>query len=222
MNKSKIEKIKKLLNTTGRTEEETSAFLAMAKKLMDSEGLSTEDITKYSIDDELGELGDSWLNDGEEKRLLNWKKVLLSNLAYFFDCRIINHTINSKNKILIVGRESNRITCQMMYNWIHDRTMKEARELYGSQTAKRNSYCVGVANGIATKVHQLKGDISKPNGWGIVPINEVDAYMKSKFSNLRNRSISTTVSDRQAMSAGRKVGENTSLNNQFGLKAICA
>jgi len=226
MNKTeKIEKIKKLLALAGNNPEKNEAERAMfvAQKLMSSEGISAEDIANSTMDDELGELGEDWLNEGEEKQLYNWKKVLISNLAYFFDCKLINYPNGRKCKLLIVGRESNRITCEMFYNWLHDRTMKEAKEIYGNQTAKRNSYCVGVANGIAVKIHEIKPSKDVKNGWGIVPLDEVEQFMKEKHSNLsKGKSISTTVRDGAAAAAGRKVGENTSLNHQFGLKAIGA
>lgn len=220
----KIEKIKKLLalSSNNPEREEAERAMEMACKMMSDEGLTAEDIKQSSMDDEYGELGESWLNDGELKQMLNWKKVLISNLAYLFDCKLINFSEQRKNKILIIGRESNRITCEMMYNWLHDRTMKEARELYGAQTAKRNSYCVGVANGIAAKVHQIKPKENLPNGWGIVPLSEAESYMKQFHPNTVKRSLSTTVSDREANSRGYRVGKDTSLNHQFGLKAICA
>lgn len=229
MSKSdKIEKIKKLLakadNSRNSSEQEAAVAMEMAMSMMDSAGISMADIQASTMDDEFGEMGHSWLNGGESKQMFNWKKVLIHSLAYFFDCELVNCPEGRKSKVDIIGRESNRITCEMFYNWIHDRTMKEAKERFGSQTAKRNAYCVGVAQGIKMKVFEIKPKAmtSKANGWGIVPINEVKGYLRKIYPELRTGKITTTSSDRDAYAAGRIVGENTSLNNQFGLKAICA
>jgi hypothetical protein len=229
MSKSdKIEKIKKLLakadNSRNSSEQEAAVAMEMAMSMMDSAGISMADIQASTMDDEFGEMGHSWLNGGEPKQMFNWKKVLIHSLAYFFDCELVNCQEGRKSKVDIIGRESNRITCEMFYNWIHDRTMKEAKERFGSQTAKRNAYCVGVAQGIKMKVFEIKPKAmaSKANGWGIVPINEVKGYLRKIYPELRTGKITTTSSDRDAYAAGRIVGENTSLNNQFGLKAICA
>lgn len=229
MSKSdKIEKIKKLLakadNSRNSSEQEAAVAMEMAMSMMDSAGISMADIQASTMDDEFGEMGHSWLNGGEPKQMFNWKKVLIHSLAYFFDCELVNCPEGRKSKVDIIGRESNRITCEMFYNWIHDRTMKEAKERFGSQTAKRNAYCVGVAQGIKMKVFEIKPKAmaSKANGWGIVPINEVKGYLRKIYPELRTGKITTISSDRDAYAAGRIVGENTSLNNQFGLKAICA
>lgn len=229
MNKTeKIEKIKKLLakadTSRNSSEEEAATAMRMAMAMMDSAGISMADVQVSSMDDEFGELGHSWLNGGEAKQYFNWKKVLISNLAYFFDCEIVNCAEGRKSKIDIIGRESNRITCEMFYNWLHDRTMKEAKEKYGAQTAKRNSYCLGVAQGIANKIKQIKPreEAVKANAWGIVPVDEVNKLMCELYPDLTHGKLKTTMSDGSAYAAGREVGNNTSLNHQFGLKAICA
>ena len=233
MSKSdKIEKIKKLLakadTSRNSSEEEAEVAMKMAMAMMNSADISMSDVQASSMDDEFGELGHSWLNGGEAKQYFNWKKILIQNLAYFFDCAVINCAEGRKSKLDLIGRESNRITCEIFYNWIHDRTMKEAKEKYGSQTAKRNSYCLGVAQGIANKIKQIKQikqikpkeENAKVNGWGIVLIDEVNKLMCELYPHLTHGKIKTTMSDGSAYAAGREVGRNTSLKHQFGFKAI--
>lgn len=229
MNKTdKIEKIKKLLakadTSRNSSEEEAEVAMKMAMDMMNSADISMSDVQASSMDDEFGELGHSWLNGGEAKQYFIWKKILIQNLAYFFDCAVINCAEGRKSKLDLIGRESNRITCEMFYNWLHDRTIKEAKEKYGSQAAKRNSYCLGVAQGIANKIKQIKPkeENAKVNGWGIVPIDEVNKLMCELYPRLTHGKLKTTMSDGSAYAAGREVGSNTSLNHQFGLKAICA
>ena len=107
-----------------------------------------------------------------------------------------------------------------MYNWIHDRTMKEAKEKYGNQTAKRNSYCMGVANGISVKVHKMKKEFPQRNAWGIIPVDEVMNYLSKTHPSAKNVKVDSSFSDSSAYSNGIYVGKNTSLNKQFGLKGI--
>ena len=226
MNKNKIDKIKKLLakadKSANNCEEEASLAMKMAMKMMDSEGISLADIQASSMEDELGELGESILN-GTSKRYLNWEKTLNNALAYFFDCSTINNRVTSyKSERQIIGRESNRITCEIFYNWIHDKTTKEAKELYHGQTAKRNSYCLGVANAIQKKVFELKpkSKSTTPNAWGIVPIDEVLEFMRKMHPDLKNVHYNINISNRKAFNDGEKSGEGISLNRQFGLQAI--
>ena len=224
--KEKLDKIKKMLakadKAKNNSEAEAEVAMKMAMKMMEDSGISMTEVQSSSMDDELGELGNTWLNNGEAKRMLNWKKILLSSLCYFFDCRVVSESVGSgKLKYNIIGRESNRITCEMFFNWIHDRTMKEARELYHAQTTKRNAYCLGVARGISSNIFKMKPKNDTKNGWGIVPINETDAYMKKLYPSLvKGKKIETSIRDASAYNAGKETGTKTSLNHQFGLKAI--
>jgi len=222
MDSEKIEKIKKLLALANNNsfEEEANSALQKAQEMMNSAGLSIEDIHNSSMEDEFGKLGENWLNNGEEKMFYNWKKILISSLAYFFDCEIINSSVGRKSKIKIIGREGNRLTCEIMYNWLHDNAMKEAKKLFGSQTAKRNSYCVGFALGIKEKVKNIKPSNKEKNAWGIIPVNEVQQWIIENYPTLRKTRITASSAVGSALNAGKEAGLNTSLNKQFGLKAI--
>ena len=220
-----VEKIQKLLDRANGTdfEGEAEACLRKARELMTANGVSEGDLAAHSRDEELGELGSNWLNGDEAgKSYFNWKKILLSCLSYYFDCHIINCSAGARKiKIDVLGREANRITFEIMYNWIHDKTMKEAREKYGSDTARRNSYCLGVANALSSKIYTIKPRADEKDGWGIIPMDEVNALVKDKYPMLKHSKIkSCAVAD--AYGAGREVGDNISLNRQFGLKAIGA
>ena len=220
-----IEKIRKLLALSkGNTfEEEANSALLMAQKLMAKEGISEEDIKKQSRDEELGKLGEFWLNRGEEKRLLSWRKILMGAICRLFDCRVVLYTNQGKTKAKIIGREGNRVTAEIMYNWICDKAMKEAKDKFGGATAKRNAYCIGVADSISIKVSKIKpADAKLTDAWGIVPLDEVDAYVSATIGKTTTTSIKKTVSDRDAYVGGRISGEETSLNKQFGLKCISA
>lgn len=225
MNTAKIEKIKKMLALAKGTnfENEAEQALAMANKLTSEVGLTMEEIAKISIEDEFGKLGSEFLNNGEEKAYQPWRRTLLNALCRMFDCSFVNNRKSGTTKftIDIIGRESNRITVQLMYNWIADRTLKEAREKFGKMTAKRNSYCNGVANAIWNKICQMKPNPKNDkNAWGLVPISEVEDYKLSKYPHLVTTLNKATISDGEAYASGIEVGNSTSLNKQFGIKMI--
>ena len=83
-----------------KTEEfaEAEVAMRMAMAMMDSADISMSDIQSSSMYDEFGELGHSWLNGGEAKQYFVWKKILIQNLAYFFDCSVVNCTEGRKSK----------------------------------------------------------------------------------------------------------------------------
>lgn len=222
-----VEKIQKLLDRANGTdfEGEAEACLRKARELMTANGVTDGDLALHSREETLGELASNWLNDDEDgKTYYNWKKILLSCLAYYFDCKIVYCGAGSRKvKIDVIGREANRVTFGIMYNWIHDKTMKEARERYHSDTARRNSYCLGVANALAAKIYTIKPKSSEKDGWGIVPIDEVKAFMHDKYPALcKGKKIQVNPSMTDAYLNGREVGDSISLNRQFGLKAIGA
>ena len=223
----KLDKIQKLLDRADGTdfEAEAEACLRKAHEFMASEGLSEADLAAHSREEELGELGSNWLNDDEDGKIYyNWKKILISCLSYYFDCYIVTDHIGSrKTRIDIIGRDANRITFQIMFNWIHDKTMKEARDRYHTDTARRNSYCLGVVNALAAKIYKIKPKANVKDAWGIVPIDETKAFAHDKYPMLRKgKKIQASASMLDAYREGKEVGDSISLNRQFGLKAIGA
>ena len=210
----KLDKIQKLLDRADGTdfEAEAEACLRKAHEFMASEGLSEADLAAHSREEELGELGSNWLNDDEDgKTYFNWKKILLSCLAYYFDCQIVYCGAGARKvKIDVIGREANRV-------------MKEARDRYHTDTARRNSYCLGVVNALAAKIYKIKPKANVKDAWGIVPIDETKAFAHDKYPMLRKgKKIQASASMLDAYREGKEVGDSISLNRQFGLKAIGA
>ena len=222
-----VEKIQKLLDRANGTNFEAEAELCLckARELMTAHGVTDGDLAAHSREETLGELGANWLNDDEDgKTYYNWKKILISCLAYYFDCHLVYCNAGSRKvKIDVIGREANRVTLGIMYNWIHDKTMKEAREQYHSDTARRNSYCLGVANALSAKIFLIKPRSNEKDGWGIIPMDEVKAFTREKYPMLhKGKRIQATASMTDAYREGKAAGDSISLNRQFGLKAIGA
>lgn len=218
---SKIEKLLALSNSNYEGEADTA--LKMAYDLMSQNDISIEDVQTHSKDETLGKLGKGNL-DEEEKQYRKWEVSLLNAIAKMFDCQIIRTTYKSryykKSSLAIVGRESNRITTKLMYDWIHNKTLKESRSV-GDTPSTRRAYCVGVSNSIVRKVNLLKAEAPKTDKWGLVPVDEVTNWIKNAYDTVGNLAWSAgRVNDGVAYAKGFAAGNETSLNKQFNLNGI--
>lgn len=225
VNEKLVRKIEKLLNLGNGSNfvGEAEAALKMAYDLMQQNGISMEDVSKVSKDEVLGKLGTSVL-DEEEKQYRKWEQSLIASIARLFDCQVVRTGYNSayykKATFSIVGREANRVTAKLMYDWIRSKTMKEARTIC-STASSRNAYCTGVAAGIRKRVNETKAKEPKTDKWGLVPINEVSQYLRTAFGETKSRSLTASqVRDAAAYQYGKAEGGRISLNRQFGLKGI--
>lgn len=227
MDKRLVKKIEHLLNLSKGTsfEGEADSALQKAYALMKLHGISEEDVKYISKEDVLGEIDQESLSE-DSRQYRKWETELLSAIARLFDSHIIKTTwkgsYTKKAKLAIVGREANRRTIVAMYNWIHDRTIKEARRVGGRYASARVAYCNGVADSILCKVVDIKSqDKTKTDKWGIVPMDEVNAWIRENIENVKDGIFRTGQShDAGAYAAGIRAGDNTSLNRQFGFKAI--
>lgn len=226
MDEKLIRKIEKLLNLGNGTSYagEAETALKRAYELMQENNISMEDVGRISRDEKLGILGKTKMSE-EEKQWRKWEMSLLASIARLFDCQTLRTSHNcwydKKSSLAIIGRESNRITAKLMFDWIHDKTKKEARYLDPYHASSRTAYCMGVASSIAKKVSEIKAQAPKTDAWGIVPVNEVTQWIKENIDNTRDASITPSrIRDAMAYQYGRAEGNKLSLNRQFGLTGI--
>lgn len=222
MNTDKLlDKIQKLLNLGNDTcyIAEAEKALKKAEELMKQNGISAEDLLGHSKDSVLGTLGEDYLSDSE-KQYRRWERSLICSIAKMFDCKILTVSYSSryckKSKIVIAGRQSNRITTKLMYNWIRDKTLKEARVISDSPSGRR-TYCVGVTDAIHQRVLKAKAATETiKDEWGIVPLDEVEDYLKNAHKGIKTHEFSTgSVRDAALYNAGVAVGMDTSLDKQL-------
>lgn len=224
MNEKLLGRIKKLLALSNSSYEgEADTALKMAYDLMSQNDISMEDVQAHSKDEVLGKLGSGVLDEGE-KQYRKWEVSLLNAIAKMFDCQVLRTTHNSryykKSSLTIVGRESNRITTKLMYDWIRDKTLKESRSVEDSPSTRR-AYCVGVSNSISRKVNLLKAEAPKTDKWGLIPVDEVTNWIKKEFNNVGSLDWSAgSIEDGIAYARGVVAGNETSLNKQFNLNGI--
>ena len=218
------ERIQKLLNTANGTVggNEADVALRLAHDLMNKNGITMSDLDEAGREQELGVLG-QW-NKGD-KAYKVWERTLASAMARLFDCQIVySHPSSRILSMNFIGREGNVKTAWIMYDWIRDKLWSDAKAKFVPYSASAcNSYCVGAANTIYARVQEMKHqDEIEGKGWGLVVINEVEAYKKMLYPRLGSLNSRATVGDGRAYRAGAADGQNIGLNKQFGLKAIGA
>lgn len=227
MNKRLINKIQKLLNVSNGTtfEGEAETALKMTYQLMRENNITESDVRSVSRDEELGPLGNSTVVD-QAKQLRKWEQSLVGSLAKLFDCKVISVRSGTwhdkKPTYYIVGREGNRVTTKMMFDWIRQDTLKKARVAGHGRASARNAYAIGVAESIRRKVSSLKMEAPKTDAWGIVPLDEVEQFVRSDWGKVKTTSFTMNPRDGLAYTQGKADGNNISLNRQFGLKGITA
>ena len=159
-----------------------------------------------------------------DTKLLNRisKLLTLGNGSSFdgFDCRAFRYSYqDQQNRICnteyIVGRESNRVTAVLMYNWLRDKLRADAI-IRGGKSSARDAYCLGCVHAIYEKVSAIKAT----DAWGIVPINEVTQWIKTMHPELMTRAVSICCRDAAAYIDGQKDGANINLNRQFAQQAL--
>ena len=222
-----ISKISKLLalgegsNFNG----EADASLQKAYALMQEHNISMAQVEGASRDAELGPLDEQTMVLQPSKR---WEVILFQSVAKLFDCKLWDHCKridfrHYQTQTYIVGREGNRVTAILMYKWLKDKIRKDS--CIRAVGNGKQSYCLGVACGIWSKVCDIKNnEPQNTDAWGIVPMDEVANWLNENHPDLvSGKAHDLNISDYGAFANGNKDGKNTNLNRQFAQQALpCA
>ena len=200
---------------------EADAALCKAYALMREHDISMAQVEGASREEQLGSLDEQAIVGFPAKR---WEMLLLITVARLFDCKAFryshqdqqNHICNTE---YIVGRESNRITAVLMYNWLRDKLRADAI-LRGGKSSARATYCLGCVHAIREKVSAIKASEESTDAWGIVPVDEVTQWIKTMHPEFMTRAVSICCRDAAAYIDGQKDGANINLNRQFAQQAL--
>lgn len=223
MDKKLLSKLQKLLamgNGTANAQEADTA-LAMAYELMAKNNLELADVQNASREDTLGPLDKSKVTPPPMK---SWEQRLFNCIAHFFDCdNIYSHCVMhgySQVTVYVIGRESNRVTVDIMYKWLRDKIQNDS---YYYKATQRQGYCLGVVAGILAKAMSIKGNTQKTDAWGLVPIDEVKQWMKQNYPNLYTTKSVARAQDWSAYTQGKTDGKAVNLSKQMQTTALpCA
>lgn len=203
---------------------EADASLQKAYALMQEHNISMAQVEGASRESQLGPLDEQAIVGFPSKR---WEQLLIIAVAKLFDCKTFQYSRqDSQGRICsteyIVGREGNRITAVLMYNWLRDKLRADAI-VRGGNVSARDAYCLGCVRAIREKVAAIKASESPTDAWGIVPVDEVSQWMKTMRPELVSVRIGAGARDAAAYAAGRQDGSNINLNRQFAQQALpCA
>lgn len=217
---SKISKLLALGNGTS-FDGEAEASIQKAYSLMREHNITMAQIESANREEELGPLGEHSVIRFPKT---NWEQMLFYYVAKLFDCStFINNSYIGNNRkqktYIIVGREGNRVTSELMYKWLRSKIESDSY-IHATSYSGRLSYSLGCVYAISDKVNSLKKEEPSTDAWGIVPADEVDDYLRRKYPNLRSKGGSVHIGDARAYYQGRSDGSNISLNRQFAQHAI--
>lgn len=226
MEKKIIDRINKLLAlATSPNVNEAESAMEMAQQLMLENNILESDLKAADIENALGNIGDS--HTDERIKLAQWEKTLSSVIASKFGS--ISYTGKRWDNSLyagkgcftqyigFIGHESNRITCQTMYEWLRKLINQKAKE-YSPIASQRKSFCYGAVQSLVNRYYQ-EPDVNELKGNDLVIYDEVRKWADEKMNLTTKKSRLPSVSS-GAFAAGKLAGDEMSLNKHFGLKQI--
>ena len=203
---------------------EAATALQKAYALMQEYNISMSQVEGASRDAQLGSLDEQAIIGFPSER---WQQCLIIDVAKLFDCRTFKYVRQDQQGRIsktwyIVGREGNRRTAVLMYNWLRDKLRADAI-LRGGPATARAAYCLGCVHAIHKKVDAIKAAEPATDAWGIVPVDEVAQWMKTMRPELVKSTVRSSCRDGAAYTDGKKDGANINLNRQFAQKTLpCA
>lgn len=112
--------------------EEASAFMAKVHQLLEAHGLNLLDLGRLQSDDPLGKHEKQAEFFASETAL----RDVVFRLARFYGCRAVIHQQDNHRWATIIGRESARITFELMWPYVKKTIRFEARRLAKESTTK--------------------------------------------------------------------------------------
>ncbi len=215
--KEKITRIiKALLAKAAGTdnEAEASIFAAKAHDMMEQYQIEVSDVLK---DDPI----DRNKPYSATTSSPSYKKHLWRSLARYYGCKTMLHWVSdTEYEIHIVGRESARITSELMYPFIMEQVRKAGRKISEEGDLKPEAAIRDVANALVLRLDRLIAEqkqadpapVTQSGKNALVAVNAVNALMKKLYPNAKPgvaRGIGTSLDARGA-------AEGISLSRQMG------
>lgn len=200
--KAIIEKIKKVLALAENNPSEHEALAAAlkAQKMMAEHHIKEEDlaeeVNENNIDEVIASVG------GKSQK---WRISLAVVLAKNFRCKVYLHG----NDVVFFGYEEDTKICSEVFKSLYkigvklsDKKKREYREIYGTASGVRNSFCAGFVDGIKNGLEKQCTALM------IIVPKEVNEKYDEKFANnTRQRNASINVRNGRLYSEGFEKGK---------------
>lgn len=202
--------------------EEAESFLVKARQLMEEHGLSLLDLGRLNSDDPVGV--DKYFYRGHI--IDSWRQLVAGQLAAFFGCELVSTTSGANRWHSVIGRESARMTHQLMWPFVDRQVMQMAREdvksgIYPSVNVARRR----IGQQLALRLDKLNNakkaeapiagrDLSGVNA--LVPVDLIEAAAAEAFPDLYRDPRKTKV---RYDGNAKQRAEQVSLHHQAGSAA---
>lgn len=228
MNKKIINKLNKIIALSKNNGNEGDTALIMAEKIMNEYGITHEQLEECRMEDEFGDMGCTCLKS-KSIRPKPWETTLAYTIARHFGCISVlekkcNADTNFKFRFSLkfVGHESNRLTSEILYEWLHKIFMAEAKKLHKSNKYLQDSYLYGASYALYEKYKNDMEDVSSKSN-SLVVLSAVERYVNETMDVKNSKSRKHDVSA-DSFYEGKKLGKSISLNRQCysseGLKLL--
>lgn len=220
MTKSIADKIRKIIAKADSTSnpEEAHTFMAKAQALLEAHGLSLLDIGRLDSDDPIG----VDKNCAEVPGAYSSANTVANQLSIYYGCQLVQGAKrNGDNKKVttfsVAGRESARITFQLMFPYVWRQVMALAREGFNSGGYSNRMQALNyVANALSLRLHRLNAEAeatraAQPVGSGLnqlVPVNLVLQALEEAFPTMKEGRARTAKTNAKSRELASKVSFN--------------
>ena len=207
--------------------EEASAFAAKVQEMLLKHKLETAILETSETMEEVEDVWSSAEDFGFRKgaRYCTWFSALVHGIARANGCEVLGTTGSTNTRI--IGAPSDRKIVQYLTSLMiqeSNRLLKKAQrdaKSMGFPFTRRdtNSWRVGFARGIGTRLHQQRKDFLDRNPHALIPLNRY----KSDVDAIRNRartSSATKGNYSDSFYAGRSAAANANIHSGIGGSAV--
>jgi hypothetical protein len=215
------EKIRKIIAKAESTtsSEEAAIFMEKAHRLMEEHSISLLDLGRLDADDPVG----IDLYFYESKKSTPWRETLAGTLAQYYGCRLVTESTYKNGKVeeiwhSIAGRQSARITYQLMWPFVLKQVMKIANEDYKNgyynnppQAYRQTALALAVRINKLNKERQNEADqssnkLAQVNA--LVPIDMIEDLIDLYFPNSRTTGAKNVSINSHALQRANEVSLN--------------
>lgn len=204
------QKIKKLLAlATSDNENEAKAATEKAEELLVKHNLKTADLKEEEEFYDRKSIEKKWATTED--------KFVSSILARFFFVTVIKSRKRKAEKtvLILLGKETNVEIAMYAYEFL-SRAYIDLFAAYKKETkcpaTYRQSYYLGLTEGIAEKLKIKREDVEQSMGLVVVPDEGLKEYVQSQIGNTRPSSQRINMQSAAAKNEGQKAGRSLNIN----------
>lgn len=197
---------------------EAATFMAKVNEMME----------RYQI--ERHELGDADDQMGHERGAFNmyasmtWGKLLVGQIASFYGCSVVSWKLGNHIRYDVIGRESNRVTTELMIPFIISQVRQKAKVLANDTGKTRSVAEREIGQALAVRLfNEVKKDATRRAEHSknmLVPVDENQGYMTATYSGLKMGKTKTVRTSQSAREHADRISIRHQTPNNSNTKMI--